>query len=77
MTKRTYITIKEVEDIVGIGFDDEGLLILSLDDVNEIIDWYLLNQRDKLRKDLANLKSEEDYCHKLRHQPRKTKRLAT
>lgn len=67
------MTKKEIEEMQGIRFDDEGLLILSLDDINEIIDWYLLKQRDKLRKGLVNLKSESGYYHRLSHQPHKTK----
>lgn len=35
------ITKKLVKDVIGIDFDEEGLITLSIDEINEIVKKYL------------------------------------
>lgn len=41
MTKKQFISKKEVKNCLGASFDDEGLITLDIDNINEIIEYYL------------------------------------
>lgn len=39
--KKEYITKKSVKEVLGRGFDDEGLITMDIDDINKLIRYYL------------------------------------